>query len=281
MSATARKHEPIEPEETPDPTSVHHARATEYVTRGAKALRNARPHLRIVSPLRPERASRGIFALVIGSLLVAGMGLVLLINTSLAQGAFTVSELKAEQAALVVAEQALAEEVATAAAPEVLSAKAEALGMVPAATPVFINVENGKVLGKPKAAPGASGSRPALLTPADATMAEAVDNAGADLPAGLPAGYDPAAADAAAVAATAADAPAEEVAATLVTPEVAAADSTGTSGQTGAAGKAAKAGKAGKNGKKANAGAWEDGAILDVTSEVSRNDAGLTAVPVG
>ena len=259
MSATARKHEPVDPEETPDLSSVHHARATEYVTRGAKALRNARPHLRIVSPLRPERASRGIFALVVTAMLVAGMGLVLLINTSLAQGAFTVSELKAEQTLLVQQEQALSEEVATVAAPDALAAKAAALGMVPATTPVFINVENGKVLGKPKAAPGAAGSRPVLLTPADATMSEAVDNGAADLPAQMPADYDPAAADAAAAAAGTA---AGDLAAAPVTPET-----------------TSKSGKGKGNANKS--GGWQDGAILDMTSELSSSDAGLSAVPVG
>mgnify|MGYP006277590229 CR=1 FL=1 len=277
MSATARKHEPIEPEETPDLSSAHHSSATEYVTRGAKALRNARPHLRIVSPLRPERASRGIFALVVSGVLIAGMGLVLVINTSLAQGAFTISELKQEQAALTQQEQALSEVVAAAAAPEVLAKKARAMGMVPATTPVFLNVENGKVLGKPKAAAGAVAGRPALLTPADATALEAVDNAGADLPAALPAGYDPAAADeaAAGTADAAADAPTTETAAKPVAAD-AVAKGKGAAGAKNAGKNAGKgAGKHGEN------GLWQDATVMDMTSQLSSSDSGLDAVPVG
>ena len=95
---------------------------TEYATRGARGARSARPHLRMVSPLRPERASRGVFALVVTGLLGVGMVLILVINTSLAQGAFTISELQAQQSTLTQQEQTLAEAVAAAAAPESLEA---------------------------------------------------------------------------------------------------------------------------------------------------------------
>ena len=268
MSATARKHDPIDPDETPDLSST--LSATEYVTRGAKALRNARPHLRMVSPLRPERASRGLFALIVTGVLVAGMALVLVINTSLAQGAFTVSELKAEQATLVQQEQSLSEEVAAAAAPDVLSAKARALGMVPSTTPVFINVENGKVLGQPKAAPGGTSARPSLRTPADATVLEAVDNGAAGLPAPLPPAYDPAAADA---AATKTKAPTRETAAQRVDPNAA-------NGKPAAEGKAEAGGKPAKAPKGEN-DLWQDATVLDLTGQLSTGDAGLTAVPVG
>ena len=80
--------------------------------------------------------------------------------------------------------------------------------MVPSENPVFLDVTTGRVLGKPKAAGGATSSVPRLLTPADATAAEAVDNAsvGTDLPIAPGADYDPAAADAAAAQAAAANA---------------------------------------------------------------------------
>ena len=138
----------------------------------------------MVSPLRPERASRGVFALVVTGLLGVGMVLILVINTSLAQGAFTISELQAQQSTLTQQEQTLAEAVAAAAAPESLEEQARALGMVPSENPVFLDVTTGAVLGKPKAAGGATSSVPRLLTPADATVTEAVDNAsvGTDLP---------------------------------------------------------------------------------------------------
>lgn len=276
MSATARKHDvdPVDPVDAHevDAAAIAGDQGTEYATRGARAQRAQRPHLRMVSPLRPERASRGVFALVVTGLLGVGMVLILVINTSLAQGAFTVSELQAEQATLSQQEQALSEQVAAAAAPENLEQQARALGMVPSENPVFLSLPGGKVLGKPKPAAGARTSTPRLLTPADATATEAVDAAAAaDLPAPLPADYDPAAADAAAQQAKAAND---------------AAIAAETAADTAAAAKAAK--KAAKNGAGANAkkGAaagenqlWQDSTVMDVN--VGSGDADLVAVPVG
>ncbi len=234
------------------PAEIGSSSGTEYATRGARGLRASRPHLRMVSPLRPERASRGVFALVVTALLVVGMVVILVINTSLAQGAFTVSELQAERATLVQQEQTLSEVVAAAAAPESLEQKARALGMVPSENPVFLRLPGGKVLGKPKAAGGARSTTPRLLTPADATAAEAVDNAsvGTDLPIAPGPDYDPAAADAAAA-------------------------------QAEAAAKAATA-KAAKKPKNPNAenNLWEDATLIDLTGELSTEDSGLVAVPV-
>jgi hypothetical protein len=68
MSSTARKHD-VDPVDPDDAAAVGPGPGTEYATRGARGLRSARPHLRMVSPLRPERASRGVFALVVTGLL--------------------------------------------------------------------------------------------------------------------------------------------------------------------------------------------------------------------
>lgn len=180
----ARKHDVVE---------------TEYATRGAHARAHAKPQLRLVAPLRAEVASRGVFALIVGGLLSIGLVGMLLINTSLAQGAFVVSALKAERAQLSEQESALNEEVTALSAPNALEQKARGLGMVPSSSPAFLSLADGSVLGKPKAAPVAPGAAaPRIATPADATAAEGVDSGLADLPAPLPADYDPAAADAAA-----------------------------------------------------------------------------------
>lgn len=161
------------------------------------ARRAARPQLRIVAPLRAQTASRGVFITIIALLLAVGMVVMLVINTQLASGAFTVSTLQQEKAALEEQAAMLTEEVAAAAAPDALETAARGLGMVPSETPVFIRVPDGTVLGKPRPA------RPAPVAPlaADATATEAVDNGGGDFPASPPAGYDPAAADAAATGA--------------------------------------------------------------------------------
>lgn len=170
---------------------------TEYATRGAHLRSEDRPNLKLVSPLRPAKASRGTFALVVGALLVGGLGLMLLINTQLAQGSFAVSSLKSQLSSLQEQEAVLSEQVAAAAAPASLADKAHSLGMVPSRTPVFLSIPDGKVLGTPKAA---KGSGVVVSTPADATAAEAVDNGALGVPPVPGPGYDPAAADAAAKA---------------------------------------------------------------------------------
>lgn len=163
---------------------------TEYATKGVR--RSVRANLRLVAPLRVQKASRGVFSLVILGIMACGLIGMLLINTTLAQGAFTVSELRSEQAELARVEAALTEEVAALAAPEALETKARALGMVPSTAPAFIQIPDGKVMGKPKPAKGVP-----VALPADVTAGElAEDPTAAGLPAAPGEGYDPAAADA-------------------------------------------------------------------------------------
>ena len=129
--------------------------ATEYATQGAgRKLVAELPHLRLVRPLRPERASRGFFAVLITSMLGFGLVVMLVINTSVAQTAFTVTELKVQQRELSRTEAALTKALAEAASPPVLEAKARSLGMIPSDRAVFLTVPSGKVRGKAKPAPG-------------------------------------------------------------------------------------------------------------------------------
>ena len=172
----------------------HSSSVTEYATKHAKAF--ARPNLRLVSPLRPDRASRGVFLVVVTSALAVGLLAMLLINTALAQGAFTVSDLKSQQAALLEQEAMLREEVSALAAPGALEQAARDMGMVPSLAPAFLNLADGTILGKPKSVPVSKyAPLPRVATPADATAAEGIDSGLADRPAPLPADYDPAAAD--------------------------------------------------------------------------------------
>lgn len=163
---------------------------TEYATRGVR--KRTRDNLRLVAPIRVRKASRGMFVIVLASILGAGLLVMLLINTTLAQGAFTLSELRSTQTELSRTEATLIESVAALAAPTVLEEKARSLGMVPSSTPAFIQIPSGKVLGKPKPAPGVR-----VATPADATVGEAVEvPSTSGLPPALGENYDPAAADA-------------------------------------------------------------------------------------
>lgn len=257
MSSAARQHDAVDGVHSASPDATVAPSSTEYVTRGARAHRGARPHLRIVSPLRAERASRGVFALVVLTVLTVGMLAVLLINTSLAQGAFTVSQLKSEQTQLRQQEQTLTEAVAALGAPESLEARARGLGMVPSENPVFLDLTTGKVLGEAKPAPGTRSAMPRLLTPADATVSEGVDSGLGGLPMVPPAEVDPATVDAAAVDAAAAQA----------------ARNSQDAGESAAAAKKVKNPNAENN-------LWEEATILDVTDELLSTDAGLMAVPV-
>ena len=202
MSSAARKHE-VAPEILGDVDPAKTG-ATEYATRGAHARGHSRPNLRLVSPLRAERASRGVFILFVTGLLGIGLVAMLVINTALAQGAFTLSELQQEQAALSEQEAALTQVVEAASPPGALESQARALGMVPSQNPVFLRLPDGAILGNPKPAPGRPLTSPTatklvIETPANATALEAVsgDAVGTDLPIAPGENYDPAAADAA------------------------------------------------------------------------------------
>ncbi len=202
MSSTARNHE-VAPE-TLGVIDLANTDATEYATRGAHARGHSRPNLRLVSPLRAERASRGVFILFVTGVLGIGLVAMLVINTALAQGAFTLSELQQEQAALSEQEAALTQVVEAASTPGALESQARALGMVPSQNPVFLRLPDGAILGNPKPAPGRlvtypKAAKPVIETPANATALEAVSGGavGTDLPIAPGVNYDPAAADAA------------------------------------------------------------------------------------
>lgn len=297
MSATARRIDSPAHDPAHDPAAeleavelaylderAEESQATEYATRGARKLRASRPHLRMVSPLRAERASRGMFALIVTALLIVGMVVILVVNTTIAQGAFTVSELQAQQAALTQQEQALSRSIAAAAAPDALEQRARAMGMVPSESPVFLNPD-GSIVGKARPARGATSQAPVLRTPADATAAEAVDNGAGALPTGLPPDYDPAVADAAQRQAEAFNQP---LAGPKVTPAQRAASTPLTFSADGVAGPASavpaatstgtpSATTGGKTGAKKVVSQWSD-TVIDV-SGLSSTDAGLSAAP--
>ena len=123
--------------------------STEYATRGARARKGQEPALRVVAPPRAERASRGVFVLIVIALLAGGFLTNLLINTSMAQGAFRIGDLQQEATRLTEAQAVLREQVAALSAPTVLETKARALGMVPTDSPVFLSVPDGRVIGQP------------------------------------------------------------------------------------------------------------------------------------
>lgn len=126
----------------------------------ARAAARRRAQITALPTPGPAVAGNGVFALVVVGMLVGGMVLLLVLNTSLAQGAFEIGTLSKSQAQLAVQEQELLQDVARAEAPEALQRRADALGMVPVTSPVFLRLADGAVLGIPKAAKAAV--RPAL-----------------------------------------------------------------------------------------------------------------------
>jgi hypothetical protein len=152
----------------------------------ARAAARRRAQIVALPDPRPAVAGNGVFALVVVGMLVGGMVMLLVLNTSLAQGAFEIGTLTRTQNQLAVQEQQLLQEVARAEAPESLQARANALGMVPVAAPVFLRLADGAVLGIPRPAKASrpvlpkTGAAPDAVTSSSGTTAARTDAAKAD-----------------------------------------------------------------------------------------------------
>ena len=144
--------------------SARPAAASGVAARAAQRRRSVRPPLHEVPAPAPTVAGAGVFALVVTGLLVGGMVLLLVLNTSLAQGAFEIGALSQEQRELAVTEQRLLQDVAVAEAPESLQREARRLGMVASVSPVFLRLSDGRVLGRPQPAEGVVRRAPRTVT---------------------------------------------------------------------------------------------------------------------
>ena len=171
MSSTARS-------ATPRPSRAPSARTTRSATSRSAAGRSPssrpaaprtrRPALSAAPAPRASVAGNGMFALVVVGILLAGMVMLLVLNTTLAQGAFEISSLSRTQNQLAVQEQQLLQQVALEEAPDSLQKRAAALGMVPVTSPVFLRLADGAVLGIPHAAPAPVRALPRTGAPATA-----------------------------------------------------------------------------------------------------------------
>jgi hypothetical protein len=92
------------------------------------------------------------FPVLFVSLLLAGLAGVLALNTAMARDSFEVGRLEARAAELSDTREALALDVNARSAPQHLAERARALGMVPADSAAFVDLEQGKVLGVAKPA---------------------------------------------------------------------------------------------------------------------------------
>jgi hypothetical protein len=94
-----------------------------------------------------KKAKPVTFAAVLSAMLVVGSLILLLINTLLAQDAFVLHGLQQQVSTLTAQQQAVTALTDTESSPESLAIKATALGMVPGGTPVFLDLNTGKVVG--------------------------------------------------------------------------------------------------------------------------------------
>jgi hypothetical protein len=99
--------------------------------------------------MAPRRAGRVPFVALVSVLLVAGIAGLLWLNTSMQQVSFTATALEDKAQALQAERQGLEMEVEALRDPQRVAAAAKHMGMVPPASPAFIRLGDGKVLGDP------------------------------------------------------------------------------------------------------------------------------------
>ncbi|MEV8019553.1 cell division protein FtsL [Streptomyces sp. NPDC086554] len=124
-------------------------------------LRGRAARLARLLPSGPTQAARTPFVLLVVLLLGGGLITLLILNSSLNEGSFQLSELKKETTELTDQEQELQRDVDAYSAPNALQQRARELGMVPGGDPAFLNPD-GTVRGVPGAA-----TRPSALLQRD------------------------------------------------------------------------------------------------------------------
>ncbi len=121
---------------------------------GARALirpTKTTPRLRVVTRAPPKRGGPA-FGIICVTLLAAGLLGLLLLNTVLAQGSFTLHDLRATSDQLTDAENDLSQSLAASKSPVNIASKAVSMGMVPAQSAAFLRLSDGRVIGVAKPA---------------------------------------------------------------------------------------------------------------------------------
>lgn len=105
-----------------------------------------------VVPRRVQKAPRVPFVSLVSLLLVTGVIGLLLFNTNMQQASFVATSMEQRASLLDAKEQSLQMELDRLRDPQRVAARAKKLGMVPAASPAFLRLSDGEVLGTPVAA---------------------------------------------------------------------------------------------------------------------------------
>jgi hypothetical protein len=103
-------------------------------------------------PPLPVNLPKAPFLVLMAVLVVAGVAGVLVLHTKINEGAFRLSDLRANQASLDQQEQQLEQQLADLSSPGNLRAAATRLGLVPAGDPAYIYLPDGRVVGVPQPA---------------------------------------------------------------------------------------------------------------------------------
>ncbi len=101
--------------------------------------------LKVVAP--PQVQGNGLFLALCVVLLLGGFVGVLVLNTAMAKGSYTMRDLQRRSDALADTQDALRHSIDGVSGPGPLAQRARDLGMVPAASPAFLRLTDGKVLG--------------------------------------------------------------------------------------------------------------------------------------
>ncbi|MGH3738017.1 MAG: hypothetical protein ACRDT6_20760 [Micromonosporaceae bacterium] len=103
-----------------------------------------------VAPPAPVAAPRAPFVMLVLVLVAAGIIGLLVLNTRINENSFQLKALRDRQVALDAREQQLGSALADRQSPGNLAAAAKRLGLVPAGTPAFLQLPDGRVLGVPQ-----------------------------------------------------------------------------------------------------------------------------------
>jgi hypothetical protein len=109
---------------------------------------------------RKGRPSLLPFVGVLLALLAVGLVGLLMLNTALNKGAFSLRQENRKSTALTQEDQQYQQELAKLSEPGALATKAQQLGMVPNGNPAFLDPGSGAVLGSPRAAPTLTAAPP-------------------------------------------------------------------------------------------------------------------------
>jgi len=131
--------------------------ATARVASRAPQRRATAPQPLRVVPARAGQPGSGMFAALCLLLLVGGLMALLMLNTSMAEGSFTLHKLQATSGELTDTEEALTAAIDAQRSPANLAARAAKMGMVPADSAAFLRLSDGAVLGVAKPAAKQSG----------------------------------------------------------------------------------------------------------------------------